>query len=71
MDELQALRAAVNQAGGQSALARKLGKGVTQAHVWYWLNKAKRAPADKVLAIEGATKVSKHDLRPDLYPEAA
>ena len=32
------------------------------------LNRARRASAEYVLAIEAATGVSRHDLRPDLYP---
>jgi DNA-binding transcriptional regulator YdaS (Cro superfamily) len=42
---------------------------VTQGRVWQWLN-GDRVPAERVLEIERATegKVSRHDLRPDLYP---
>jgi DNA-binding transcriptional regulator YdaS (Cro superfamily) len=58
---------AVEIAGGQKALASKIG--VTQQAVSYWL-KAKnlRLPGERALAIEAATGVSRHDLRPDLYP---
>jgi DNA-binding transcriptional regulator YdaS (Cro superfamily) len=63
----QAMKRAVDLAGGQSALARKVG--TTQARIWYWLNKAERGcPAEWVLAVAKATGVSKHELRPDLYP---
>lgn len=55
-------------AGGQSALARLIGK--SQGHVWHWLKVGKRVPAEAVLAIEGATGVPRHELRPDVYPAA-
>ena len=63
-----ALAAAVDIVGGQAKLARLLG--VTQPNVWHWLHKSERVPGEYVLKIEEATggKVSRHDLRPDLYP---
>ena len=63
-----ALAAAVDLVGGQAKLARILG--VTQPNVWHWLHKSERVPGEYVLKIEAATggKVSRHDLRPDLYP---
>lgn len=64
-----ALHRAVEAAKGQSGLARLLG--VKQGHVWHWLHKMRRAPPDRVLAIEAATGVSRHDLRPDIYPPPA
>lgn len=68
MSELQALQEAVKIVGGQTALAEKIGK--KQGHIWHWLNESKKAPAEAVLAIEAATdgKVSRHQLRPDIYP---
>src|SRR5688572_4972302 len=63
-----ALAAAVDLVGGQAKLARILG--VTQPNVWHWLHKSERVPGEYVLKIEEATggKISRHDLRPDLYP---
>jgi TorA maturation chaperone TorD len=63
-----ALAAAVDLVGGQAKLARILG--VTQPNVWHWLHKSERVPGEYVLKIEQATggKISRHDLRPDLYP---
>jgi len=63
-----ALAAAVDIVGGQAKLARLLG--VTQPNVWHWLHKSERVPGEYVLKIEEATggRVSRHDLRPDLYP---
>jgi DNA-binding transcriptional regulator YdaS (Cro superfamily) len=63
----QALARAIAKAGSQVALAAAIGK--RQGQIGYWLNAAKRGvPGDYVLAIEKATGVSRHDLRPDLYP---
>lgn len=66
-----ALVTAVEIVGGQAKLARILG--VTQPNVWHWLHKSERVPGEYVLKIEEATggKVSRHDLRPDLYPPIA
>lgn len=64
--ELDSLERAVSIAGSQSELARQIG--VAQASVWKMVNRAKRASAEFVLKIEAATGVSRHDLRPDLYP---
>ncbi|MEZ5688713.1 MAG: helix-turn-helix domain-containing protein [Caenibius sp.] len=62
----EALKAAVKKAGGQSGFARLLD--VSQPTVWRWLNQSKQLPAEHVLATESATGVSRHDLRPDIYP---
>jgi DNA-binding transcriptional regulator YdaS (Cro superfamily) len=52
----------------QAQFARKVG--VTPGAVWQWLNDEARISAEKVLPIERATDgaVTRHDLRPDLYP---
>jgi len=62
------LEKAIKVAGSQAELARRIGK--KQAHVWNWLNRDSQVPAEAVLSIEAATngKVTRHDLRPDLYP---
>lgn len=62
----EALISAVDAAGGQSALGRICGVG--QPAVWKWLQSSKRLPGEHVLAVETATGVSRHHLRPDLYP---
>ncbi|WP_454886148.1 YdaS family helix-turn-helix protein [Sphingomonas oryzagri] len=62
----EALEQAALLAGGQSGLARICNK--RQSTVWYWLHKAKQLPGECVLAVEAETGVSRHDLRPDLYP---
>lgn len=60
----EALTTAIAIAGGTQALARLLG--ITREAVTQW----KKCPAHQVLAIEKACggKVSRADLRPDLYP---
>ena len=66
-----ALERAVEIAGGQSALARKLG--LKQANVWHWLNRAEHVPAEQAIAIEQATggAVTRAELRPDLFADPA
>lgn len=66
MNNTKVIKQLINQAGGQSALARAIG--VTQSHVWAWLNRNKRVPAAHVLKIEKIFGISRHDLRPDIYP---
>jgi DNA-binding transcriptional regulator YdaS (Cro superfamily) len=62
-----ALQRACAAAGGQKSLAARIG--ATQSMVWYWLARARRGvPGEYVRAIEQATGVSRHELRPDLYP---
>lgn len=60
------LDSAIEKAGGQVALAKLLG--LRQSHISNWRNRNKRIPAERVLDIERVTGVSRHDLRPDLYP---
>jgi DNA-binding transcriptional regulator YdaS (Cro superfamily) len=62
----EALQASVDQVGSQSAFARLCG--VSQTAVWKWLQSGKRLPAEHVLAVEAKTGVSRHVLRPDIYP---
>jgi DNA-binding transcriptional regulator YdaS (Cro superfamily) len=60
----QALSDAILEAGSVSRLARAIG--VTPQAVSQWHD----PPANRVLAIERATGVSRHRLRPDIYPLA-
>lgn len=62
----EALQQAVELAGSQAEIARIAGVSTTA--VWKWLQSSKRVPAEFVLKIEAATGVSRHDLRPDIYP---
>ncbi|MDT4808392.1 putative antitoxin of bacterial toxin-antitoxin system, YdaS/YdaT [compost metagenome] len=66
MKENAATRAAA-AAGGQSALARSLG---CTPQAVQRMCATGRVPAERVLQIEAATggEVTRHELRPDLYP---
>ncbi|MGO8910309.1 MAG: molecular chaperone TorD family protein [Bradyrhizobium sp.] len=59
------LERAIDVAGGVVQLARKIG--IAQPSVSNW----NRVPAQRVIAVEGATGVSRKVLRPDLYSEPA
>jgi TorA maturation chaperone TorD len=59
------LERAIDAAGGIAQLARKIG--IAQPSVSNW----SRVPAQRVIAVEGATGVSRKVLRPDLYSEPA
>jgi len=66
--EKTALQLACQTVGGQKALAERLG--VTQSTVWYWLARSKRGvPAEYVMPIEVETGISRHLLRPDIFPD--
>jgi len=54
---------AIDAAGGVARLARKIG--VSQPSVSSW----SKVPAQRVIAVEAATGVSRNQLRPDLYSE--
>lgn len=62
----EALQNAAKTYGSQQAMADDLG--VTQPAVSRWLNTSKQLPAEFVLRVEAATGVSRHHLRPDIYP---
>lgn len=66
---MEPIARAVEIVGGQTKLARKIGGPVRQAHVWNWLNKGTRVPAEHCIAIERATagEVSRYELRPDVF----
>jgi DNA-binding transcriptional regulator YdaS (Cro superfamily) len=69
IDSREALLRAAATFGGFAELARKLG--VTPQAVGNWHMRG-RVPAERVLEIERLTSVSRHALRPDIYPiEAA
>ena len=67
------LQAAVDQVGGQVALAAAIG--VKQQHVWNWLNRGGNVPPKYCASIELATggAVTRRQLRPDdwriIWPE--
>lgn len=74
------LMRAVEAAGTQTALADAVNAYIRfhdlkiplirQAHIWSWLNRTGRVPAEYVIPVEKAVggRVTRHDLRPDIYP---
>lgn len=63
---IDAMTAAAKAAGSQTALAKELG--CTPQNV-QWMCSTGSVPAKHVLKIEAVTGISRHQLRPDLYPE--
>lgn len=62
----EALLECCRKAGSESKFARDLG--VPQPTMWRWLNLKRELPAEYVLQAERLYNVSRHRLRPDLYP---
>lgn len=60
-----ALQKAIATLGGQVKLADAIQ--TSQQNISNWLRTGKVAP-DKVILIEKVTGVSRHELRPDIYP---
>ena len=58
------IEAAIKAVGTQQALANALG--IRSASISEWKARG-RVLAERVLAIEAATGVSRHDLRPDIF----
>ena len=52
MTPQEALQKAIDIVGSQSRLAREIGPGIKQAHVYYWLTQAPVVPAEHCPAIE-------------------
>lgn len=63
------LALAVREVGSQSAYGRLVGR--SQTWVWEALNAGKPVQAEHVLTVEAATGISRHTLRPDIYPPEA
>jgi DNA-binding transcriptional regulator YdaS (Cro superfamily) len=59
---------AIDRAGGMRTLAEKIGIRYQAVQKW---RRTGKVPAERVLAVEEATGVSRYDLRPDLYPREA
>ena len=60
-----AIERACDAVGGQMVLAKAVK--VTPQAVHLWVRK-KRVPPKRALAVEEASGVSRHELRPDYYP---
>ena len=61
-DKAAALKRAIEKSGGQAEFARLIG--ITAQAVSQW----DEVPPLRVLAVERASGVPRHELRPDLYP---
>lgn len=59
-----ALKKAIEAAGGSVALSGLMGNRITRQAIEQW----KRCPPHWTLELEKLTGVSRHELRPDLYP---
>ena len=57
---------AIQAAGGLTALAHRLD--TTPQRIANWRARG-RVPSDMVLAVESATGVSRHEIRPDVFGE--
>lgn len=66
LSRYEALSACRDAAGSESQMARDLG--VPQSTMWRWLNQSKQLPAEYVIQAEQLYGVSRHLLRPDIYP---
>lgn len=55
---------AIDAAGGLSALAQMMQTSPQAVANW----RVRGIPAERVLEIERATGISRHELRPDIYP---
>lgn len=74
--ELAALQRAIDALGSQGELAKAIStpeRTIKQQHIWNWLNRDKKVPAEAAIPIERATvaegkPVLRHELRPDIYP---
>lgn len=61
---MSAIDRAIEAAGGATRLASALGVRVNVVTNW---RARGTVPAEQVLAIESATGISRHDLRPDVF----
>lgn len=59
-----ALEEAKRAVRGNTGLSRAMNREITPQAISQW----KQVPAERVLDVERATGISRHRLRPDLYP---
>lgn len=60
---IEIIRNAAGQVGGIQSLAKQLQIKSQSFYRW------RKIPAERVLEIERLTGISRHELRPDLYPK--
>lgn len=65
-EEPTAIELACIAVGGETNLAKAVQ--ISPQAVWQWVKK-RRVPADRVIEVERVSGVSRHKLRPDIYPE--
>lgn len=65
---MEIIKKACKCAGSQKELAEKIG--ISPQAIVNWIKSGRPVPAERVLQIESATggQVTRHELRPDLYP---
>lgn len=68
MTEPSPIEKAIDLLGGPARAAEALN--VPAATIGMWKLR-KRVPADKVLAVEAATGISRHELRADIFGDGA
>lgn len=72
MSEFEALKRAVEILGGQTALAKVCGGKVRQQHVYNWINRDKKLPAQYAIKVQSATNekgavITASQLCPDVF----
>lgn len=68
---LDALKKAINIAGGNAELSEKIGLARTSSNVNVMVNRDKKASAKYVAKISEVTGVPCYELRPDIFPVPA
>jgi DNA-binding transcriptional regulator YdaS (Cro superfamily) len=69
MTPVEAFAEAIRRVATQEAFAT--GVGTSQQRISYLVTRKRPLPGELVIAAEHLTGVSRHDLRPDLYPHDA
>ena len=65
---IDALQRAISQAGGVTKFSAALGVPYQLVQGWRDGSRRFATPAEYVLRVEAVSGVSRHDLRPDIYP---
>ncbi|MDE8651470.1 transcriptional regulator, partial [Novosphingobium album (ex Liu et al. 2023)] len=64
--KVEPLQRAIRALGSQTALGRLIG--ISQQGISKMVRHSRPLPAEHVLTVEAATGISRHELRPDIYP---
>jgi DNA-binding transcriptional regulator YdaS (Cro superfamily) len=68
LTRFEALKLAISRATTQKAFAESIG--ISGARVSQLIAQSKQLPAEYVLTVERIYGVSRHNLRPDIYPRS-